>query len=437
MMKRHSNRILQLSTIFLFLLYVQACTRKVDIITISQDGSWCWFSDPRAIYTSDGNILTGWVSSDGSIESGLINLRSGTITKQVLSPQLEKDDHDNPAFLSLPDDEYMVFYAKHVNEFLYYHHSKDNDETLFSEVNTHNPVSKEELEKFPRSMVTYANPFLLTEENNRIYCFGRWTGFKPNIMWSDDLGKSFSHSKVFIAEEGFRAGNRPYVKYFSDGKSKIHFVFTDGHPRVEALNSVYYAYYEKGAFFRIDGSKICSMDEIPFKPDEASIIYRATNESGRAWVHDIAVDEKGDIAILYARYPTEEEHHYYYATFIDGTLEDHFICNAGKWFPQTPDGDREREPHYSGLMTVNPLKLNEIYVSREISGVFEIEKLTTNDRGHSWDSTPITKNSTLDNVRPFVPRNMRKGDNTVVLWMENEYYVHYTDFKSRIKLKLD
>lgn len=74
-------------------------------------------------------------------------------------------------------------------------------------------------------------------------------------MWSEDNGKTFTKSKVFIAEEGFRNANRPYVKYYSDGKSRIHFIFTDGHPRDEPVNSVYYAYYEQGAFGELMGLK--------------------------------------------------------------------------------------------------------------------------------------------------------------------------------------
>ena len=35
---------------------------------LTADGSWCWFSDPRAILV-DNYIFTGWVKSDGSIEA--------------------------------------------------------------------------------------------------------------------------------------------------------------------------------------------------------------------------------------------------------------------------------------------------------------------------------------------------------------------------------
>ena len=31
-------------------------------------------------------------------------------------------------------------------------------------------------------------------------------------------------------------------------KSKIHIALTDGHPNKEAENSIYYMYYQKGAF---------------------------------------------------------------------------------------------------------------------------------------------------------------------------------------------
>lgn len=33
---------------------------------LTQDGAWCWFSDPRAIYV-DGTVVTGWVKKDGTI----------------------------------------------------------------------------------------------------------------------------------------------------------------------------------------------------------------------------------------------------------------------------------------------------------------------------------------------------------------------------------
>ncbi len=425
--------------VIVFWLATSLLTAQSKIETLNSDGAWCWFSDPRAIYINgnEKGILTGWVKSDGSIETVILNPETKKVKSQIIYPKLEVDDHDHPAFLQLHDNSLMVFYAKHAANDMYWNYSSSSADSLFGETTTFDPISESELEKYPHRQVTYANPYQLTEESNRIYVFGRWTGFKPNIMWSDDNGKSFNKSKVFIAEEGFRKLNRPYVKYYSDGKSRIHMVFTDGHPRDEPTNSVYYAYYENKAFWRLDGTRICGLDEVPFQPSEATVVYKATEESGRAWVHDIIADEKGNPTILYARYPSEKEHIYYFAQFDGKKWHDNKICNSGKWFPQTPEGKVEPEPHYSGGMVIHPLRQNTVYLSREVDGIFEIEKYITKDKGKNWEMTPVTKNSEYDNVRPYVPRNMSEKDKTVVLWMENEKYIHYTNYKSNIKYTIE
>lgn len=408
--------------------------------TLTNDGAWCWFSAPNAIYKHNGKaeIVTGWVTSDGSIEAATLNLKTKKSYIQSVSPKLNKDDHANPSFIELDNKDVLMFYAKHfdkavrMNKLSAAGDSKDFGATSFKEV-----FSEEQFKLYPRKCVTYANPIALKKEKNRLFCFGRWTGFKPNMMWSDDNGETFNPAQVFITNQPFNDDNRPYVRYYSDGKSKIHIIFTDGHPRKESTNSVYYACYEKGAFWKADGTKICNLDEIPFEPKDATMVYKATKESGRAWVYDVSADKKGNPIILYARYPKETEHLYHYAQFLKGKWVDNQICNAGKWFPQTPEGEIEREPHYSAGLTFHPLQGNTIYLSREINGVFEIEKRVTPDHGKTWAITPLTQNSKYDNVRPVVPKNMKKGDKTVVLWMVNEKYIHYTDFKSRIEYVLD
>lgn len=407
--------------------------------SLSNDGAWCWFSDPRAIYLHGSNkgILTGWVKSDGSIETALLDVETGDKKQQVVYSKLEVDDHNNPAFLQLKDNSTMAFYAKHINKYMYWHKNSNKDGCLFGDKVVYDPNSNEELAKFPYKQVTYVNPYQLKRESNRLYVFGRWTGFKPNIMWSDDNGENFTKSKVFIAEEGFRKDNRPYVKYFSDGKSRIHIIFTDGHPRKETVNSVYYVYFENKAFWRLDGTKICDLYEVPFNPKEATVVYKATETSGRAWVHDIVADKKGNPVVLYTRYPSEQEHLYYYANFDGKQWHDNLICNSGKWFPKTPEGSKESEPHYSGGLVIHPLRPNIVYISRQVNDVFEIEKHITNDKGLTWKVEQITQNSMYNNVRPYVPRNMKKKDKTVVFWMENEHYVHYTDYKTNIKYVIE
>lgn len=418
----------------ILLLSNYSLVAQFKIGNIGNDGAWCWFSDPRAIMVDDDNLITGWVKSNGNIEAAILNLTSLETETSELYYHLEVDDHDNPAFTLTSDGQVLAMYTRHGKKDLFINTLPNfKVKFRFSEPKLIHPIDDAELREFPRATITYANPYRLKEENGKIYCFGRWTGFKPNVMWSTDNGQTWSKSKVFITNYPFDQNNRPYVKYFSDGKSKIHIVFTDGHPRDEPTNSVYYVYYENGVFYNASGEKISTLDQVPFEPKDSSIVYTSNAQSGRAWIADISQDELGNPVILYTKSPTENNHEYWYSRYTGNTWIDYKICDSGKWFPQTPEGQKEREPHYFGGLAVHPDNANIIYLSRQINGIFEIERWTTDDFGASWESESITKDSQYDNVRPYIPHGLKSSDKEVVLWMENQSYVHYTNYKTVIK----
>jgi hypothetical protein len=417
----------------------QAQTPKIS--TLTDDGAWCWFSDPRSIYTSQNSIVTGWVKKDGSIEAATLQLDNQDSETKILFPQLQVDDHDNPAFVLTANKEILAMYAWHGGKdgVIYQKTSSGQDISTFSEPTIIRPGMDELLERFPKETFTYANPYRLTKENQTIYCFGRWIGYKPNMIKSTDDGATWQDPTVIISAKPFDPNNRPYVKYASDGKSKIHLVFTDGHPQVEPLNGVYHCYYEAGAFWKSDGTKICNVEQLPFEPNQATQVYKADEKSGRAWLADVAIDKKGNPYILYTRHPQPTDHRYHYSVFDKKSKKwvDREICQAGQWFPQTPPGTQERESYYHGNMTFDPLVPQVIYLSRQINGRFEIEKRKTKDQGKTWQTTAITSNSAYDQVRPYVPRDRPKKSDPIVLWMENKRYVHWTDYDTSIKYWID
>lgn len=401
-------------------------------VDLTDDGTWCWFSDPRAIYDDTTNkLITGYVSSDGNIISLQVDLNTGEKKRTILYEGLEADDHDNPAFIKRADGRYLAFYTKHHNTNLYMNMSmKPNDASSWGNAMIINPNGKADVEKYGDNKYTYANPVMLKNENNRIYLFGRWIGFKPNITRSDNGFSTWADGRVMICPQPFTWIQRPYVKYYSDGESKIHIVFTDGHPRDEPTNSVYYACYYNDAFHRANGDIICSIDSLPFEPKEATLVYNAKKTGARAWVYDVYADDEGNPSIAYAQYPTEEEHIYHYAWFDGKKWNDKEIVNSGKWFPQTPEGETEREPHYSAGLTIDPNHQHSLFISRDVNSIFEIEQWKlVNDE---WQTTPITENSASDQVRPYAVKSDR--NETLLLWLSVDKYIHYTNFHTAVKL---
>lgn len=425
--------------IMLFLLPERAGaqSRKYNL---TNDGTWCWFSDPRAIYLPNdhGVLMTGYVTEEGSVASLLFNPRTSFMQQSLLNSKLEVDDHNNPAFIQTNDSTVLAFYTMHHNSNLYMQTAKLKKGIMnWSDPDTINPNGKADLERFGDNKYTYANPCMLSGENDRIYLFGRWIGFKPNMTWSDDGGKSWADGRVIISPNPFTWEQRPYVKYFCDGKDKIHIVFTDGHPRDEEFNSVYYACYSHGAFYRANGEKICTIDQLPFEPKEATLVYDARSTKERAWVFDIVADSAGNPAIAYARYPSTKEHLYHYAWFDGKIWNDREVVNSGKWFPHTPKGETEREPHYSGGMALDPRHPNYLYISRQVLNVFEIEQWIYLPDQDKWLHYPITKDSKNDQVRPYVVKNTPKDAGTMLLWNNVDRYIHYTNFKTGVSLWID
>ena len=50
---------------------------------------------------------------DGSIRVGTLDHATATVATADLHAKYERDDHNNPSFLYLPDQRLMVFYSKH------------------------------------------------------------------------------------------------------------------------------------------------------------------------------------------------------------------------------------------------------------------------------------------------------------------------------------
>lgn len=399
---------------------------------VATDGMWCWFADPRAIWV-DGKLVAGSVTSTGDVAVNVYDPHSKSRETAILAKNFEKDDHDNPSFLRLPDGRVAAFFSKHTGPDLWMATTQGSlaSWTPPKRISPNDPAYRGP--QGALNAYTYPNPQMLSRERNRILLFWRGMNWKPTLSWSDDLGATWSKGKIVVTPEDESPANRPYMKVAGDGRSVVHLAFTDGHPRNEPTNSIYYARYERGSFRHADGSPIAPLAKLPFRPAQADVVYDGKAEGVRAWIWDVASDKDGNPVLVYARLPKEDSHVYRYARWNGRRWVDRDIVAGGKWFPQTPSGQVEPEPHYSGGLALDPNDPRFVYLSRPVAGRFEIERWFTPDGGDTWSHVAITGESKHDSVRPFVPKG-RPGDRGVVaLWSNANRYVKYTDFASTIQ----
>jgi hypothetical protein len=389
--------------------------------TLTLDGAWCWFADPRAIYYKGEKEQTcfSWITASGDIMVASYNHETGVFQQKLIYAGLQPDDHANPVIFFRKDGRLIVFYSKHF------------DTVMHRVISTHpEDISSWGAEYTFGNNVTYPYPFQVGDD---ILIFYRGdSDWHPTMAISHDNGETFATPQKFIVG----GGQRPYTRYCQGQDGAIHIAFTTGHPRNESSNKIYYACYKNGAFYRADGTLIKnytgSSTALNISTNEAETVYNAAN--GKGWIWDIALDDSGKPVLVYAAFPSDRQHDYCYARWNGTKWENNFIVTSGSWFPQTPAGSSEPEPNYSGGLFLDGDNPSVVYLSKQVNGVFEIFKYTTSDWGKTWAIEAITENTPagLLNVRPIVPRNHKPGYFDVI-WMRGTY-VYYGDGKYHTSL---
>ncbi len=130
------------------------------------------------------------------------------------------------------------------------------------------------------------------------------------------------------------------------------------------------------------------------------------------------------------------DHRYRYARWDGHRWHDREIAFAGSRLYRG-------EEHYTGNVALNPQNPDELYIATNadphsgrplVSNAddkrhWEIFRGITSDGGVTWSWTPVTANSTSDNLRPIVP--IGDKDRTLLLWMRGRYTT-YSDWDTQV-----
>ncbi len=406
---------------------------KYNYSIAAEDAAWCWFSDPRAVYYKGDKeaIYYGFINSNGDVMVKSLDLIKRKMTEYILHESLEIDDHNVPTFLFLPDGKILSFYNHHNGDIFMRKSKKAEDITEWNQEVI--ILKKDSINRY-----CYTNPIMLSEENNRIYLFGRnlvrnnegaFNDTRIYCIYSDDYGETWSPEVNLLYNEG--RNNPQYVKYTSDNRSRIDFLFTNGHPKLGSDISVHHMYYQKGYFRQTNGEKIGTFENLPIKIKETGKIYDADKTGVRGWIWDIALDKSNNPVVTYARYPDEQNHEYYYAKWDGSRWIDKKIINSGSYITIIKPGEKIKEAHYSGGIVLDHNNPDNVYLSSTINNKFEIIKCEVNLDGN-LKMYNVTSYSQSDNIRPYIVDGNFMGK-PILLWMSGNYY-HYTDYDTNLKI---
>lgn len=398
--------------------------KEQSIRLFAEDGAWCFFADPRALYYEGEHSRTyvGWLNSVGDVRFGSYDHASGRVESVTIRSALQQDDHANPTLHIDAAGHVTIYYSAHNGKTMYYRRMERAEDIASFGEEKELPVNTD-----GRHGYTYPNPIYLTEEG-RFYLFWRGGNFKPNFSTTvDPEGGEWSPVRTLMMD----SGQRPYTRFVSNGRDAIHFSCTDGHPNVEPHNSIYYARYRDGGFYRADGSAIRTIDELPLQLSELDVVFDGRSAGRNAWIWDIALDDEEHPVIVYVVFASLRDHRYCYSRWNGERWVTNEIVAGGPWFPQTAEGQVEREPYYSGGIILDHENPSVVYVSRQVNGVFEIERRQTSDLGATWSHEAITSGSSAHQVRPFLSWGGGPGK-AMLLWMSGEYR-HYTDYRTSLR----
>ncbi len=409
------------------------------LIQFNDNGGWCWYQDERAVVDTKSNKLViaseaSGGSRNGHQEAVIYNLADGTksaVATLGTAITSDVDDHDAPALLVRPDGKYVALWSSHRAD-------------CFSRWSIYDGTAWSAEKKYDwgpngcpwptaaTNKVTYSNPWYV---GTSILAGVRSIGTDPAVISSDDNGETWKfYGRLMSSKQvGYVAG---YFKYWGNNTDRIDFVGTEAHPR-DADTSLYHGYIKDGMVYTSTGTVIDSSlkDASASSSNSKDItLYTPVFKTGstlggvkleHAWNHDIVRYADGTIAILgQARVSgtgsDDPDKRMLYFRFDGTSWKSTYLVKAGKKLYAD-------EQDYTGLGALVPDDPSTIYISTPYdpntdmmgTGKREIWRGTTCDNGATFKWTPVTANSTKDNIRPIVPK--WDANHTALLWMQGTY----------------
>lgn len=421
-----------------FLLGASEYARRAEgISTVSTEGAWCWFADPRALHyeNASGTInasYIGYIDVHGNVRATQVDFLTGRRDEVLVRSFFQPDDHNNPTFLVLPDERVMIFYTRHTDERRIWYRISTCPGDITS-------LGQERYIETDHN-TTYPSPFILSDDPQHIYLCWRGIKWHPTIArltlpdQDDRVNVDFGPRQIVQS-----TGARPYAKYQSNGRDKIYLTYTTGHPDNEWPCWLYFNVIDinhgQGPILKdVKGNVLADISEQTFHVNKTAD-YKAkypfslvdSPDNARNWVWQIATDPKEQPVIALTRISEDKlSHKYLIAKWTGRKWQMTEVADGGHAFHQNW---KRTEKCYSGGMAIDPDDPNVIYASLPTmpngqvatGGIYEIWKVTMKPNGKVQARQQVTAHSAKNNVRPY----MLPGSSQSPLrlsWMYGDYY---------------
>lgn len=400
--------------------------------TLTEEGAWCWFADPRAIsYENENGTINatyiGYIDIHGNIKATQINHLTNTTHEVLIRSWFQPDDHNNPTFLVLPDERVMIFYSRHTDERCFYYRisQKPGDITTLGR----------EIRLETDHNTTYPSPFILSDDPAHIYLCWRGIGWHPTVARltlpdeNDTVQFDRGPYQIVQSQRG-KDGVRPYAKYMSNGKDKIYLAYTTTHPDNQPINYIYFNYIDIQTLELKDikGQTLATIGSGTLHQVDASPAYKNSYPDAvvedapfRNWLWEISVqDEDRPVIAMVQISEDKKSHDYYHVKWNGHEWQKTYLSDAGGHFHQTPD----IEKCYSGGMAIDKANPGIIYGAVPVNGkhgdVYELKKFTVDVDGKLISTQQLTFDSPKNNVRPFAIAHTK--NDLRLAWMHGDYY---------------
>ena len=372
---------------------------------ISGNGGGTWWTHPQAIH--DGTNLYFTATTNSMLWRVFQNSSS---TFALLDTGTEQDDHNAPSILARPGKDVLAFYTRHGKSNIVNWASWDRTGSFASNWTDEGNLTFSNYVTYSQLLDFEDKIFLMCRSET-----GKWK-YRTTLNW----GTSWSSLHTFFDNSGVNI----YLLFTpSETEENVWHVAGAKNPASSTEHYIIYAKInvETNKVYNFAGEigDIYTLDGIPFSKTDFDDIEAVSGTTAKIRLLDVG-DKHGKTVIYYARWGDVTSQYYQAVQETDGSWTHSALgINTGALFTTAQD----QAKHYIGGVALDRNNNNILYVSREASGTWYIDKHTVNSDMTLSSATNITSHATKKLIRPYAVRG-----HSSMIYQECQSYTDYNDF---------